>query len=1122
MECNKDEALRAKQIAENKMQAGDFQGALKFAMKAEKLFPEIQNIVQILAVCEVHCAAQNKFSGSDMDWYGILQAQRFADEATIKKQYRKLALLLHPDKNKSAGAEAAFKLIGEANRVLGDQTRRTLYDSRFRVHVGFTAPKVPPCHPNGNSFGTKCDGNGRNYQNNFFSHSHAWNSHQRVEHQTFWTSCPHCNTRYQYYKTILNTALCCQQCSKTFTAHDVGQYGVPPGYQASFNSQKDHSKHAPPKDASKNTGGKFSGRGQDDKFKKYCPVSMTKCSAGGGVSSKVEKNKDGHVASGVTKAGAGTSNPATSKAKESQTSTSVGSKRARQSTSDLRDDKKDGSSKDMKDTNVQENGADPFGFNAGDHLRRSSRKKHHVSFTETTQDGDSGGPFKRPRQHELFTSAEVEKRQVPASGVSFSNNRPAIFTAGVGSQNEEMRNKASSPPEDTSLRNKTKVEETNVQRKEASNSDLNNRKSKAENCSSVKSNLPPNLEICCPDPDFNDFEKDKEEDCFAINQLWAIFDNTDGMPRFYALVKKVFSPFKLQIIWLEPDSDVQDEIDWHEAGLPVACGKFKLGHSQRTTDRFMFSHQMHCIKEISTGTYLVYPKKGETWAIFRHWDIKWSSNPKEHSEYQFQYVEVLSDFDENVGIKVAYLGKLKGFVSLFQKTMENKISIFCVPPNELYRFSHQIPSYKMTGDERKGVPRGSFELDPAALPISFFEIGDPGLVKMEDGMLNNGVNCSHREYSKGKVEQATSNDSIHKAQSQESSDAKKVSPILRRSPRSNHKSMDNGQASNGQYTVRKDEKNIGCSDYNQPEGTTASQTNKKVKTPQKLFEKNNYEREALKVRKSPRDLSKKNAQGDAVEQTTGKLTDNHSNDSKHVKDWNIPQSVGSVPACFKEDCRVAGASCYDFKKKKSEELFHCGQIWAIYGDRDNMPDTYAQIKKIEFSPNFKLQVSVLEPCSPPKDLKRTISCGTFKVKKAKSRILYLSAFSHKLNVEPIANNRFEIYPRKGEIWALYKDQNYDVTSNQGRGGCHIVEVLADSDKTIQVVILMPLSSSLPIFKAPRIQRSKTAVIEILREEVDRFSHQIPAFQHSGEDNVHFRGCWELDPSSVPGFFVQID
>ncbi|KAK7337840.1 hypothetical protein VNO77_18427 [Canavalia gladiata] len=1103
MECNKDEALRAKQIAEDKMQAGDFEGALKFATKAQKLFPEIQNIVQILAVCEVHCAAHNKLSGSDMDWYGILQTQRFADEATIKKQYRKLALLLHPDKNKSAGAEAAFKLIGEANRVLSDQVKRTSYDSRFRASVGSTAPKVPPHHPNGSSFGMKSDGNVRNYQNSFYSHSHAWNSHPRDEHQTFWTSCPHCSTRYQYYKTILNATLRCQQCTKSFTAREMGYFGVPPGYWSSLNSQKEPSKHAPPKEASKGNSGKSSGRGHEDKFMKPCPVSRTKFSAG------------------VTKAGVGTSNPTASKVKESQTSTNVGSKRARQSTSDLRDDNKAGNDEGVKDSNVQENGVDPLGFNTRDHLRRSSRKKQHVSYTETAQDGDFESSSKRPQQHESFTTPGVEKSEVPANDRLFSSNNPAIFTAGVGSQNREMRNKASAPPEETLLRNKTQVEQTNVQRKDASNSDLNDRKSKADNCSPPKSNSPSNSEICCPDPDFSDFERDRAEGSFAVNQLWAIFDNTDSMPRFYAFVKKVYSPFKLQISWLEPDSDDQHEIGWHVAGLPVACGKFKLGHSQRTADRFMFSHQIHCIKGSETGTYLVYPKKGETWAIFRHWDIGWSSNPEKHSEYQFEYVEVLSDFDKNVGIKVAYLGKLKGFVSLFQQTVQNGIRLFFVPPNELYRFSHQIPSYKMTGNEREGVPRGSFELDPAGLPNSLFEVGDPGVVKMEDGMLNNGVNCLNHEYS-CKVEQAMSNDSIHEAKVREGNDAERVSLTPRRSPRSNQKSVDNGQANTSQYTVKKDDKNNGHKDSSQPKGTaTTSQTSEKVKTPLK-HEKNNYEKETLNIPKSPRDLSKKNAQGVAVEWTAGKLTDNHSNSSKNVKDSNIPQLVGSVRACLK-DCKDVGASCNGFKKEKTEEMFRCGQIWAIYGGRDNMPNTYAQIKKVEFAPNFRLEVSLLEPCSTPKIFGRTISCGIFKVKKSKSENLSLSAFSHQLRVEPMANNRYEIYPRKGEIWALYKDQSHELTSsNQGRGECHIVEVLTDTGKGTLVVVLMPLSSSQPIFKSPRIQRSKSGVIEIPREEVGRFSHQIPAFLHSGEENVRLRGCWELDPSSAPGFFIQRD
>ncbi|GAU11575.1 hypothetical protein TSUD_345660 [Trifolium subterraneum] len=780
------------------------------------------------------------------------------------------------------------------------------------------------------------------------------------------------------------------------------RFYAPTGHTSpSFNSHKYPPNHVPPKETSKSNGRKPYGKGPEEKFEPSCPVSMAKCSAGNGSSCKVQKSKDGHGAAGVTKAGAGTSNGATSKAKQSQIPTNVGSKRARQSAS--------------------------------------------AEFESAS---------KRPQQDKPFKTVKVEKQEVPERG-GFNNTRPASFTADVVGQNGDT-------------------------------------KSKGEN-SQLKSNLPPGDVISCPDPDFSNFDKIKTEDSFADNQFWAIYDDIDCMPRFYAHIKKVHSPFKLEYTWLEPNPNHKDEIDWYNAGLPVACGKYKLGHSQKTKDCGMFSHQVHCIKGSARGSYLVYPMKGETWAIFRHWDIGWSSNPEKNSEYQFEYVEVLSDFDEKDGVKVAYLSKVKGFVSVFQKTVQNGIPLFCIPSKELYRFSHRVPSFTMTGNERKDVPRGSFELDPAGLPMSVtqVEVGDPSDVKMKDGKLNNVVS-SRQESSKRKVEQAKSNESIHKALRRESNGTERVPPIIRRSSRSNAKSMDNGQASTNQNMVREDDKNNSQRDYSQPEGSEAAaiQTNENFKTPKKP-EKRNYHEEAS--------------------------TDNHSNTSNNIKETVFSSSAGNDSVRLKKKSGVVEA-CYDFNKEKSREMFQRGQIWAIYGDRDGMPDVYVQIKKIESTNNFRLHVSELEPCSPPKGLKQTISCGSFKIKKAKLQILSPSAFSHPLKIEPMENSIYEIYPKKGEIWALYKDQNYELTSsNQGRGECHIVEVLADSDKSIQVVVLVRLNGSQPIFKAPIIRRSKTSIIEILREEVGRFSHQVHTIQPSEEDDVQLKGCWVVNPSSIPGF-----
>lgn len=63
------------------------------------------------------------------DYYEILGVNRDADEATIKSQYRKLAMKYHPDRNPgNKGAEERFKEAAEAYEVLRDSEKRSLYD----------------------------------------------------------------------------------------------------------------------------------------------------------------------------------------------------------------------------------------------------------------------------------------------------------------------------------------------------------------------------------------------------------------------------------------------------------------------------------------------------------------------------------------------------------------------------------------------------------------------------------------------------------------------------------------------------------------------------------------------------------------------------------------------------------------------------------------------------------------------------------------------------------------------------------------------------------------------------------------------------------------------------------
>jgi molecular chaperone DnaJ len=62
------------------------------------------------------------------DYYEVLGVPREADDADIKRAFRRLAQKHHPDVDNGDGAEERFKELNEAYRVLSDRQRRTAYD----------------------------------------------------------------------------------------------------------------------------------------------------------------------------------------------------------------------------------------------------------------------------------------------------------------------------------------------------------------------------------------------------------------------------------------------------------------------------------------------------------------------------------------------------------------------------------------------------------------------------------------------------------------------------------------------------------------------------------------------------------------------------------------------------------------------------------------------------------------------------------------------------------------------------------------------------------------------------------------------------------------------------------
>ena len=64
------------------------------------------------------------------DFYKLLNIDRNASDAEIKKSYRSLAMKFHPDRNADnpQAAEVKFKQIKEAYEVLSDPKKRSAYD----------------------------------------------------------------------------------------------------------------------------------------------------------------------------------------------------------------------------------------------------------------------------------------------------------------------------------------------------------------------------------------------------------------------------------------------------------------------------------------------------------------------------------------------------------------------------------------------------------------------------------------------------------------------------------------------------------------------------------------------------------------------------------------------------------------------------------------------------------------------------------------------------------------------------------------------------------------------------------------------------------------------------------
>ncbi|KAJ0235773.1 DnaJ domain-containing protein [Hirschfeldia incana] len=264
MECNRDEALRAKEIAENKFKMRDFSGAKKFALKAQSLYPEMEGVPQMLSTFDVFIAAETRVNG-EVDWYGILDANPRDDNETLKKKYRKLALMLHPDKNSSVGADGAFKHVSEAWKFLSDKEKRGAYDRKRSLYTMYTKvsvsssnsgfcnfanvrpPPPPPSQKKNNPPPPTQKSNPQKPAQKKTGQSDHHHHHTTAPNSfvdTFWTVCRRCMTQYEYLRIYINCNLLCANCLQSFSAVQVPKPGVLSSHWSRVNSAKTKSADA--------------------------------------------------------------------------------------------------------------------------------------------------------------------------------------------------------------------------------------------------------------------------------------------------------------------------------------------------------------------------------------------------------------------------------------------------------------------------------------------------------------------------------------------------------------------------------------------------------------------------------------------------------------------------------------------------------------------------------------------------------------------------------------------------------------------------------------------------------------------------------------------------------------
>ncbi|KAK9926633.1 hypothetical protein M0R45_023849 [Rubus argutus] len=657
MECNKEEALKAKEIAELKVAEFDFAGAKRFALKAQNLYPELDGLPQFLATLNVYTSAVKEQMGkliatrSSVWILWLMKTQSKSNSGNWLLFFNQIKINLVPDgKSSMPASQNGFHNFSNYNHS----------NTRDQMNATHTKP---------------------------FSTSHP----PKGRKPTFWTICSSCKVYFEYLRMFLNHKLLCHQCRKHFIAYQIP---APRSASTSWTSdieQLKSSQHTMPNNSYAQEG-------------HMLPLQIQVYSSSQPVLKVVKHQLPVLVKlqvalrqhSGQLKRGHEEVFP---------------DKEARQW--------KFHAFKNLDD--VLPTGSPNAGFSSVPSGVKPKRKRHRWQEMQTQVGMGNGGVamnnvFGSPKlsfgtgrldaaaRHRVNCTRELSHLEL--RNVLMEKGKIAIFK-----KLDKLSIPSVSKTADTKVVKEKGQKEACVQgvksdmtgcRVFVDAEDIPSKKSSSANShgdSDVEEDNTVSMTV--PDPDFHDFDKDRTESHLVATS------------------------------WLNSKSNHElGPLDWVACGFPKTSGDLRIGKHGVYKYLHSFSHKVKWTKG-TRGAVRIYPAKGDVWALYRNWSPDWDEHTPDEVIHKYDMVEVLEDYNEERGVSIVPLAKVAGFKTVFRQHSDRS-TMRTIPREEMFRFSHQVPYYLLTGLEGKNAPKGCLELDPASTPLELLQVKSEAQAKMEE------------------------------------------------------------------------------------------------------------------------------------------------------------------------------------------------------------------------------------------------------------------------------------------------------------------------------------------------------------------------------------------------------